>query len=48
VTGPGGEPWETYVVKADADVLAKAENSACCAPAAGTEAASGPAASACC
>ena len=48
VTAPGGEPWETYVVKADADVLDKAENSACCAPATGTEAAAGPAASACC
>jgi catechol 2,3-dioxygenase-like lactoylglutathione lyase family enzyme len=32
VTGPGGEPWEVYVVKADADTLDKAENSACCAP----------------
>src|SRR5581483_3460330 len=30
VTGPGGEPWEVYVVKADADTLAKAEDSACC------------------
>jgi catechol 2,3-dioxygenase-like lactoylglutathione lyase family enzyme len=48
VTAPGGEPWETYVVKADADVLDKAEDSACCAPATGTEAAPGPAASACC
>ncbi|MFJ6249271.1 MULTISPECIES: ArsI/CadI family heavy metal resistance metalloenzyme [unclassified Streptomyces] len=35
VTGPGGEPWEIYVVKADADTLAKATEaaSACCAPA---------------
>ena len=48
VTAPGGEPWETYVVKADADVLDKAANSACCAPATGTEAAAGPAAPACC
>jgi catechol 2,3-dioxygenase-like lactoylglutathione lyase family enzyme len=47
VTAPGGEPWETYVVKADADVLDKAATSVCCAPAAGAEAA-GPAASACC
>ncbi|MFC4909028.1 ArsI/CadI family heavy metal resistance metalloenzyme [Actinomadura gamaensis] len=23
VTGPGGEPWEVYVVKADADTLTK-------------------------
>jgi hypothetical protein len=44
VTAPGGEPWETYVVKADADVLDKADNSACCAPDTGTE----PAGSACC
>jgi len=36
VTAPGGEPWEVYVVKSDADVLDKAENSVCCAPAAGT------------
>jgi catechol 2,3-dioxygenase-like lactoylglutathione lyase family enzyme len=48
VTAPGGEPWETYVVKADAGVLDRADNSVCCAPAAGTEATAGPAASACC
>jgi hypothetical protein len=47
VTGPGGEPWEVYVVKADSDVLDKAADSACCAPAAGTESAE-PAAAACC
>jgi catechol 2,3-dioxygenase-like lactoylglutathione lyase family enzyme len=33
VTAPGGEPWEVYVVKSDADVLDKAESSVCCAPA---------------
>ena len=33
VTGPGAEPWEVYVVKADADTLEKAADSACCAPA---------------
>jgi catechol 2,3-dioxygenase-like lactoylglutathione lyase family enzyme len=33
VHGPGSEPWEVYVVKADADVLAKEADSACCAPA---------------
>ncbi|MGV9690229.1 ArsI/CadI family heavy metal resistance metalloenzyme [Streptomyces sp. NPDC003444] len=35
VTGPGGEPWEIYTVKADADTLTKATEaaSACCAPA---------------
>jgi catechol 2,3-dioxygenase-like lactoylglutathione lyase family enzyme len=32
VHGPGQEPWEVYVVKGDADTLAKAEDSACCAP----------------
>jgi catechol 2,3-dioxygenase-like lactoylglutathione lyase family enzyme len=31
VHGPGQEPWEVYVVKADADSLAKQENSTCCA-----------------
>ncbi|MGA5867960.1 ArsI/CadI family heavy metal resistance metalloenzyme [Streptomyces cinereoruber] len=35
VTAPGKEPWEIYVVKADADTLAKAPTtaSACCTPA---------------
>jgi catechol 2,3-dioxygenase-like lactoylglutathione lyase family enzyme len=33
VTGPGNEPWEVYVVKSDADTLAKAEGSSCCTPA---------------
>lgn len=31
VHGPGNEPWEVYTVKADADDLAKAEDSVCCA-----------------
>lgn len=33
VTGPGKEPWEVYVVKADADTLEKADTAAaaCCA-----------------
>ncbi|MER7759211.1 ArsI/CadI family heavy metal resistance metalloenzyme [Streptomyces sp. NPDC097619] len=38
VTGPGKEPWEVYVVKADADTLTKAAPAAedrCC-PAPGT------------
>ena len=51
VTGPGAEPWEVYVVKADADVLDKAADSACCAPelAASPETASaGATKSACC
>jgi catechol 2,3-dioxygenase-like lactoylglutathione lyase family enzyme len=33
VTGPGREPWEVYVVKADADTLSKnanTEQEACC------------------
>ena len=33
VHGPGAEPWEVYVVKADADSLEKAEGSGCCTPA---------------
>jgi catechol 2,3-dioxygenase-like lactoylglutathione lyase family enzyme len=37
VHGPGNEPWEVYVVKADAGTLAKAADSICCATeAAGT------------
>ncbi|MGW8881570.1 glyoxalase/bleomycin resistance/dioxygenase family protein, partial [Streptomyces mirabilis] len=31
VHGPGQEPWEAYVVKADADSLAKQETGTCCA-----------------
>ncbi len=30
VHGPGNEPWEVYVVKADADKLTKDADSACC------------------
>jgi catechol 2,3-dioxygenase-like lactoylglutathione lyase family enzyme len=51
VTGPGAEPWEVYVVKADADVRDKAADSACCASelASTPETASaGPTTSACC
>jgi len=47
VTGPGGEPWEVYLVKADSDALDKAESSACCAPA-GAAGAAAPAAPATC
>jgi catechol 2,3-dioxygenase-like lactoylglutathione lyase family enzyme len=32
VHGPGAEPWEVYVVKADAGTLTRAEDSVCCAP----------------
>ncbi|MBO2465473.1 ArsI/CadI family heavy metal resistance metalloenzyme [Actinomadura violacea] len=35
VHGPGGEPWEVYTVKGDADTLAKADDSACCAAGSG-------------
>jgi catechol 2,3-dioxygenase-like lactoylglutathione lyase family enzyme len=36
VHGPGREPWEVYVVKADAGTLAKQPASACCASASGS------------
>ncbi|OEJ49600.1 ArsI/CadI family heavy metal resistance metalloenzyme [Streptomyces agglomeratus] len=50
VHGPGQEPWEVYVVKADANALAKQEGSTCCATpaAAGTGAGEPVAASGCC
>ena len=41
VTGPGGEPWEVYVVKADSGILGGDDSipaPACCAPAGGTAA----------
>lgn len=38
VTAPGGEPWEVYVVKGDADTLEKAADSSCCTPGAAQEA----------
>ncbi|GAA5032820.1 ArsI/CadI family heavy metal resistance metalloenzyme [Streptomyces siamensis] len=41
VHGPGREPWEVYVVKADADTLAKQKDSTCCAGTAEPAAASG-------
>ncbi len=45
VRGPGNEPWEVYVVKADAGTLAKQAGSTCCA----TDAATGePTAAPCC
>ncbi|WP_329553629.1 ArsI/CadI family heavy metal resistance metalloenzyme [Streptomyces sp. NBC_00696] len=50
VHGPGQEPWEVYVVKADADTLAKQQGSACCgsaAEAAQDESAAAAAASCC-
>ncbi|MBF8190254.1 VOC family protein [Nonomuraea sp. K274] len=36
VHGPGAEPWEVYVVKADADTLTKQAGSVCCATAGAT------------
>ncbi|WP_180687584.1 ArsI/CadI family heavy metal resistance metalloenzyme [Streptomyces gossypiisoli] len=45
VHGPGREPWEVYVVKADADTLAKQQSSTCCVgPAAADNGAAEPAA----
>ncbi|MCF2531444.1 ArsI/CadI family heavy metal resistance metalloenzyme [Yinghuangia soli] len=41
VHGPGAEPWEVYVVKADADQLPRDEGSACCLPAASADAPEG-------
>ncbi|MEU2894985.1 ArsI/CadI family heavy metal resistance metalloenzyme [Streptomyces sp. NPDC001273] len=35
VHGPGREPWEVYVVKADANTLTKQRGSTCCAGPAG-------------
>ncbi|WP_149830621.1 ArsI/CadI family heavy metal resistance metalloenzyme [Streptomyces tailanensis] len=37
VHGPGQEPWEVYVVKADADTLARQQDSACCGSPADTD-----------
>ena len=50
VHGPGQEPWEVYVVKADADTLTRQEGSTCCSdPAANEVGAAGPvAAGGCC
>ncbi|MEV0934968.1 ArsI/CadI family heavy metal resistance metalloenzyme [Streptomyces phaeochromogenes] len=51
VHGPGQESWEVYVVKADADTLAKQQGSTCCTPGtADTEAEAGEtvAAGGCC
>jgi len=50
VTAPGNEPWEVYVVKADADHLGKspvAGGDACCAGDSRTEAAATTAGCAC-
>jgi catechol 2,3-dioxygenase-like lactoylglutathione lyase family enzyme len=47
VRGPGQEPWEVYVVKADADTLAKQPGSACCTSADPTRSEQQPEASCC-
>ena len=41
VHGPGQEPWEVYVVKADADTLAKEQGGDCCTTPATEESGSG-------
>ena len=49
VSGPGGEPWEVYTVKADADTLVQADESVCCAPGgAGATTTAGASVTACC
>ncbi|MGW8988247.1 ArsI/CadI family heavy metal resistance metalloenzyme [Streptomyces parvus] len=51
VHGPGREPWEVYVVKADAGTLPKQQASTCCAATAATveqEASEPVAAGGCC
>jgi catechol 2,3-dioxygenase-like lactoylglutathione lyase family enzyme len=48
VTGPGTEPWEVYVVKADSGILGKEAGSVCCAPAADGTGAAQAATPACC
>ena len=40
VHSPGQEPWEVYVVKADADSLAKQQGSTCCTTPASVDAGS--------
>jgi catechol 2,3-dioxygenase-like lactoylglutathione lyase family enzyme len=49
VRGPGNEPWEVYVVKADADSLTKETSSTCCTGTAVEETeATAPATAGCC
>ena len=49
VTGPGTEPWEVYVVKADSDTMGEDTIPApCCAPAASQAPAGTPQQAACC
>jgi catechol 2,3-dioxygenase-like lactoylglutathione lyase family enzyme len=49
VTGPGAEPWEVYVVKADSDTMGDDTIPApCCAPETQADGTAQPAAAACC
>src|SRR5215471_6639287 len=49
VTGPGAEPWEVYVVKADSDTMGDDTIPApCCAPAASQAPVGAPQQAACC
>ncbi|GGS23127.1 glyoxalase [Streptomyces humidus] len=48
VHGPGQEPWEVYVVKADAGSLAKQQGSTCCAGSAEADAKEPAVTSGCC
>ncbi|NUV68754.1 glyoxalase/bleomycin resistance/dioxygenase family protein [Streptomyces sp. CAI-121] len=48
VHGPGREPWEVYVVKADAGTLPKQPGSTCCAATVEQEASEPVAAGGCC
>ncbi|MFF3243705.1 ArsI/CadI family heavy metal resistance metalloenzyme [Streptomyces sp. NPDC002870] len=48
VHGPGQEPWEVYVVKADANTLTKQQGSTCCATAAADTESGEPVAASCC
>ncbi|MGX1676030.1 ArsI/CadI family heavy metal resistance metalloenzyme [Streptomyces sp. NPDC055400] len=48
VHGPGQEPWEVYVVKADAEAMTKQKAAQCCAdPAAESESVPAPAGGCC-
>ncbi|PWI17939.1 glyoxalase/bleomycin resistance/dioxygenase family protein [Streptomyces sp. Act143] len=48
VHGPGQEPWEVYVVKADADTLTKQQGSTCCSTPGAADAKEPAAAEGCC
>ncbi|MGQ0845514.1 MAG: ArsI/CadI family heavy metal resistance metalloenzyme [Sporichthyaceae bacterium] len=48
VHGPGNEPWEVYVVKADAQNLAPSQDADCCVPSSEHGVPAAPAKSACC